>query len=157
MSRLRHNPSRIALGALASPIPPGPFFLCSSLVFLSQLRSFFSRAIAARSSGIPAPDRDEVGSTLGNAAGRFLSAASMVAIRSRELGCFDLVRLGQHDLMADGGFAQRIKRRRVGVLQPVPRIDQHIDAGEVGAAAQVHSWIILVQARTLSFGAAAKP
>jgi hypothetical protein len=27
MSRLRHNPSRIALGALASPIPPGPFFL----------------------------------------------------------------------------------------------------------------------------------
>ncbi len=45
-------------------------------------RSARSRAMAARSSGMPAPVRAEVASTCGNAAGCFASAAAIVSIRA---------------------------------------------------------------------------
>ena len=56
--------------------------LYTDVIRVSAPSAGFSRAMAARSSAMPAPDRDEVGRTLGKAAGRFLSAASMAAIRS---------------------------------------------------------------------------
>ena len=100
-------------------------------------RSALSRAIAARNSGMPSPVRDEVGSTCGKAAGRFLSAASTASMRSASSEALHLVGLGQHDLMADRGLAQGIERRGVGVLEAMPRVDQHIDPREIGAADQV--------------------
>ena len=38
--------------------------------------------------------------------------------------------------MADGGLAQGLEHGIVGIFQAVAGVDQHIDAGEIGAAAQ---------------------
>src|SRR6516164_5969941 len=46
-----------------------------------ELRSSSSRAIAARSSAMPVPEREEVASTFGKAAGCFASTASVSAMQ----------------------------------------------------------------------------
>ena len=73
----------------------------------------------------------------GKAAGRLASAASTSAMRPASSAGFTCVGLGEHDLMADRRLAERVEHRVVGVLEAVAGVDQHIDAGEVGAAAQV--------------------
>ena len=79
---------------------------------LTRRASRFSRAMAARNSGMPAPVRDEVGSTCGNAAGRFFERGLDRCDPFGQLGRLHLVGLGQHDLMAHRGLAQRVERRR---------------------------------------------
>ena len=86
---------------------------------------------------MPVPSWAEVASTSGKAAGRLASAAAISAMRSSSSAGFIASALGQHDLMADRRLAERVEHGVVGVLQAVARVDQHIDAGEVGAAAQI--------------------
>ncbi len=52
-----------------------------------QLRSSSRRTMAARSSGMPAPLRDDVASTSGNAAGWLASAAVVSAMRASSSAC----------------------------------------------------------------------
>ena len=101
--------------------------------FLSSNR----RAIAARSSA-------NAGAVMGR--GRQHVGVGGRALGERGLGLGDAlgklgrlhgVALGQHDLMADGHLAERVEHRLVGLLEAVAGVDQHVDAGEVGAAAQV--------------------
>ena len=72
----------------------------------------------------------------GNAAGCLASAASVSAMRACEFGRLHLVGLGQHDLIADGGLVERLQHVEIDVLEAVPRVDQHVDARERGAAQQ---------------------
>ena len=101
-----------------------------------RLRSSKSRTIAARSSGMPSPLREDVTSTSGNAAGCFASAAIVSAMRACELRGLHLVGLGQHDLIAHRRFIQRLQHVLVDVLQAMAAVDQHIDAREAGASQQ---------------------
>ena len=87
-------------------------------------RSASSRAIAARSSGMPAPLRAEVASTSGNAAGCFASAAVSVVDARRKLGGLHLVGLGQHDLIVHRRLVERLEHRIVGRFEPMPGVDQ---------------------------------
>ena len=64
-------------------------------------------------------------------------AALTASIALGEFGFADLVAFCQHDLVADGGFAERVENGVVGVFEPVARVDQHIDASQRGAAAQI--------------------
>ena len=100
------------------------------------LFSASSRAMAARSSGRPAPVCDEVASTSGNAAGRPLMAAAVSAMQAASAAGLDLVRLGQHDRVAHRRVVEHVEDCRVDILEAVACIDQHIDARETGAAAQ---------------------
>ena len=54
-----------------------------------------------------------------------------------KLGGLHLIDLGEHDLMAHRGLAEHVEGGLVGVLEPMARVDQDVDAGEVGAAAEV--------------------
>ena len=77
-----------------------------------QLRSAFSRAIAARNSGNAVAGRaTRSPARAGMPPGASLSAASIAAIRVGQFRGLHLVGLGQHDLMAHRGLAQRIERR----------------------------------------------
>ncbi len=86
---------------------------------------------------MPEPSWDEVTSTRGRRRGFLASAASTSVMRGRKLGWLDGVTLGQNDLIADGGLAELLEHRFVGVLEAVTGVDQYIDAGEIGAAAQI--------------------
>src|SRR5262249_44396856 len=60
----------------------GGFYLCRGHPIMRSVASFRAkRAIAGRNSGIPAALREDVGITVGNAAGRLASAASISPIR----------------------------------------------------------------------------
>ena len=86
---------------------------------------------------MPVPSRAEVASTVGKAAGRFSSAASTSPMRRASSASVHFVGLGEHDLVADRRLAERLEHLVVGVFEAVAGVDQHIDAGEIGAAAQV--------------------
>ena len=75
-------------------------------------RSAFSRAIAARSSGMPSPVRDEVVSTCGKAAGRLPERGLDRGDPFGQARRLHLVGLGQHDLIADRRLAEGVEQRR---------------------------------------------
>ena len=86
---------------------------------------------------MPSPFSADVTASSGKAAARRETMAPIVAQALLELFGLELVRLGEHDLMADRGFTERIERGLVGVFQAMPGVDQQVDAGEIGAAFQV--------------------
>ena len=92
--------------------------------------------MAARNSGMPAPVREDVTSTSGNAAGCFASAAVVSAMRCSQFGGFHLIGLGQHDLVAHRRFVERLQHVEIDVLEAVAAVDQHIDPRQIGAALQ---------------------
>ena len=101
-----------------------------------QARSCNRRTIAARNSGMPAPEREDVTSTSGNAAGCLASAAVVSLDVLFEFGRLHLVRLGQHHLIAHGGLVQRLQHVLVDILDAVAGVDQHIDPRQRGASLQ---------------------
>ena len=54
-----------------------------------------------------------------------------------QLGRLQGVGLGEHDLIGDRRLVERVEHAAVDGFQAVPGVDQHVDAGEIGASAQV--------------------
>ena len=102
-----------------------------------RARSTMSRATAARSCAMPAPVRAEVAIRSGKAAGRLAHRLLHGFAALGEFRLADLIAFCQHDLVADGRLAERVENAVIDLLKAVPRIDQHIDARQRGAAAQI--------------------
>ena len=105
-------------------------------IFTGRLRSLSRRAIAARSSGMPAPVWEDVA---------MVSKSCRPLFKSRfcrfdagcQIGHADPIAFGQNDLMADGGLAERIENGVVGAFEPMAGVNQHVDAAQNGAALQI--------------------
>ena len=101
----------------------------------ARLISCAPRAGAPSRRAIPAcrrREREEVTSTSGKAAGCFASAAVVSAMRFSSSAGFDLIGLGQHDLIAHGRFVERLQHVEVDVLDAVAGVDQHVDPRQRG-------------------------
>ena len=120
--------------------PSAPMMAASTIRMrqarLIRLRSCNRRTIAARSSGMPSPEREDVTSTSGNAAGMLGKRGGGLGDVLFQLGRLHLVRLGQHHLIAHGGLVQRLQHVLVDILDAVARVDQHIDPRQRGASLQ---------------------
>ena len=90
--------------------------------------------MVARSSSMPRPFSDDVTMTCGNAAGCLPSFAAVSVSDRGQLVRLDLVGLGQHGLIGDGGLVEDVGDLQVGRLQAVARIDQQEDARQRRAA-----------------------
>ncbi len=93
--------------------------------------------MAARSWAMPAPVRADVVIRSGKAAGRLRTATVHGFAAFGELRLAHLVAFREDDLVTDGGLAQRVENTVIDGFEAMPRIDQHIDPRQSGAAMQI--------------------